>query len=101
MQMFVYILECSDGSYYTGVTCNLAKRLQQHCDDTNPSSYVSSRKPFTLVFSKEYSDPVTAIEREKQIKKWCRAKKEALINSDWNKLKALSECRNITHHSNS
>ena len=56
MQSFhVYILECSDGSYYTGHTDNLEARLEQHMfSETN--SYVSSRKPFKLVWSETFGN---------------------------------------------
>ena len=93
MQSFhVYILECSDESYYTGCTDNLEKRLEQHLlGETN--SYVSSRKPFKLAWSGEFASRDCAKEAEKQIKGWSRAKKEAFIAQNFDLLKKLSKNR--------
>lgn len=90
--MYVYILRCSDGSYYTGVTNNIERRLKEHnCGRHN--SYVSARLPFELYYYEEFDNPINAIEREKQIKGWSRDKKEALKNRDFDKLKFLSKNR--------
>jgi putative endonuclease len=97
--MYVYILKCSDNSYYTGVTRNLEKRLSQHYESED-DSYVSSRRPFEHVFYESFENTINAIEREKQIKGWSRQKKEALINSDWDLLHSNSECRNLSHYMN-
>lgn len=88
--MWVYILKCSDGSYYTGVTSNLERRLSEH-QSGNHFGYTSMRLPVELVFSQEFNDPMTAIKREKQIKGWTRDKKEALIRGDFNALVELSK----------
>ncbi len=89
-QMYVYILRCSDGSYYTGVTNNLERRLQEH-NSRRYNSYVSARSPFELYYYEEFENPTIAIKREKQIKCWSRDKKEALKNRDFDKLKILSK----------
>ncbi len=88
--MWVYILECSDKSYYTGVTNNLERRLFEHNSGIQ-KGYTSTRLPVRLLFSEEFNDPMTAIEREKQIKGWSRSKKEALIKNDYNLLIELSK----------
>ncbi len=88
---FVYILKCSDNSYYTGVTNNIEKRLAEHNSDDSNESYTSKRRPVQLVYSEAFNDINQAIELEKQIKGWRRKKKEALINEDWDKLKRLSK----------
>jgi putative endonuclease len=88
---YVYILKCSDDSYYTGITSNLEKRLAEHNEGTDVNSYVSKRRPVTLVWFSSFSNPETAIAREKQIKGWTKAKKEALILNDWDKLTHLSK----------
>ena len=75
---FVYILECSDKSYYTGVTNNLEKRLAEHKSD-NIKGYTSTRLPIKLVYSVSINDINEAIRLEKQIKGWSRKKKEALM----------------------
>jgi putative endonuclease len=91
-QMYVYILKCSDGTYYTGVTNNLKRRLQEHNSGCH-YSYTSARLPVELFYYEEFDKPLIAIEREKQIKGWSRAKKEALKNRDFDKLKILSKNR--------
>ncbi len=76
---FIYILECADGSYYTGVTNDLQLRFQQHIDGIDPRCYTFRRRPLRLVYEEWFHDINVAIEREKQIKRWSRAKKAALI----------------------
>ncbi|MCB9250940.1 MAG: GIY-YIG nuclease family protein [Flavobacteriales bacterium] len=93
-QYFVYILKCSDNSYYTGVTNNLERRFAEHQIGINQGSYTHNRRPVSLVFNSNFNDVRQAISFEKQVKGWSRKKKEALIRKDWNKLKELSECKN-------
>jgi putative endonuclease len=90
-QSYVYILKCSDSSYYTGVTSNLDKRMFQHDTAFYPDCYTASRRPLQLVFYAEFTDINLAIEKEKQIKKWSRLKKEALINGDYDGLPNLAK----------
>ncbi|MBK6506903.1 MAG: GIY-YIG nuclease family protein [Ignavibacteria bacterium] len=89
--MWVYILECSDDSYYTGVTNDLDRRLEQHNSDGDKKSYTHSRRPVKLVFCEEFKSPNEAIMAEKQIKGWTRRKKKALIEGDIEKLKEYSK----------
>ncbi len=86
---YVYILQCSDGSYYTGVTNNPERRFYEHQSGL-VKGYTHSRRPLKLVWCSESMDIMSAIENEKKIKGWRRAKKEALINSEWDKLPELS-----------
>jgi putative endonuclease len=88
---YVYILKCSDGSYYTGITNNVEKRLAEHNSDNATTSYTYKRRPVELVYCLQFNDVKQAIELEKQIKGWTRRKKEALINEDWEKLKFYSK----------
>ncbi|MEO6252561.1 MAG: GIY-YIG nuclease family protein [Ferruginibacter sp.] len=88
---YVYILKCSDGSYYTGVTNNIDKRMAEHNGDYAITAYTFKRRPVELVYCQEFNDINQAIEFEKQIKGWTRRKKEALINEDWEKLKLYSK----------
>ncbi len=90
-QYFVYILLCSDNSYYTGVTNNMERRLYEHETGLNPNSYTHKRRPVKLVFSEVFNDINQAIAFEKQLKGWKRAKKEALINGNWDLLPELSK----------
>lgn len=94
MILFVYIVECNDGSFYTGVTNNLDRRIAEHNEGENPKSYTYRRRPVKLVYCAEYTDPYYAIEKEKQIKGWSRKKKIALIKGEWEKLPELSKSKN-------
>jgi predicted GIY-YIG superfamily endonuclease len=84
MPYVVYILECSDGSYYTGSAANLGRRLWEHETGASTSAYTFSRRPVKLVWTSEkvarYSD---ALRFERQIKGWSRSKKEALIRGNY------------------
>ena len=88
---FVYILLCSDKTYYTGITSNLEKRIQEHKLGKYPGSYTYLRLPIKLVFYAEFTNITLAIQTEKQIKKWSRVKKEALINGEFQKLPNLAK----------
>jgi LAO/AO transport system kinase len=78
---FVYLLECSDGSYYVGQTDDIASRLRQH--DEGNVGYTSTRKPFRLAWSGEFATRDEAIGFEQRVKGWGRVKKQALIAGDW------------------
>jgi len=88
---YVYILKYADDSYYTGVTSNLDQRMQQHESGFYPECYTASRRPVELVFYAEFTNIGFAIDKEKQIKKWSRSKKEALINGDFDQLPNLAK----------
>ncbi len=97
-QYYVYILLCSDGSYYTGVTNTIELRLAQHNDGCDLSSYTFKRRPVSLVYQCEFVDIREAIAWEKKVKRWSRIKKEALIKGEFGKLKELAECKNYSVH---
>ena len=92
MTFWVYILRCSDGSYYSGHTDDLERRMAQHQTGEIPC-YASTRLPVELVFSQEFQVRAEALERERQIKGWRRGKKEALIREDWRELVKLSHIK--------
>jgi putative endonuclease len=75
---YVYILKCSDSSYYTGLTNNIERRFQEHQSGENSTSYTFKKRPVELVFCEEFLDVNQAISFEKQIKGWSRKKKEAI-----------------------
>ncbi len=82
MSFWAYILRCADGHYCTGHTDNLEFRFAQHqtggcCD------FTSRRRPVALFWSQEFSTRFEALDAERQIKPWSRAKKEALARGDW------------------
>ena len=87
---YVYMLECSDGSYYVGSTRDLERRLHEHMSGEG-AAYTRRRQPVKLVFAEEYERVDEAYAREKQLQGWSRAKREALIERAWHELPALSE----------
>ena len=86
---FVYILRCDDGSLYVGRTDNLDERKRAH-DAGEASRYTAERLPVHVVLVEEYESIQLAITRERQIKRWSQAKKEALITGDYDALHDLS-----------
>jgi putative endonuclease len=77
---FVYIIECSDGSFYTGITNDLERRQQQHNDGT-ASRYTRSRRPVTLRYQETCKSRSEALIRECSLRLLTRKEKEALVNS--------------------
>ena len=88
--VWVYILRCAAGSYYTGQTVNLERRLAEH-QMGEGGEWTRYRLPVVLVFSQEMPDADSAFFAERQIKNWSRAKKEALITENWNLLQWLAK----------
>ena len=86
----MYILECSDGSYYTGSTNNLILRTEQH-QKGEGANHTKLRLPVKLVYSEEFNRVEHAFYREKQVQGWSRKKKEALIKGQFEKLSELSK----------
>ncbi len=86
----MYILKCSDGSYYTGSTKDLDKRILQH-QSGEGANHTSKRLPVKLVYYEEFMRIDEAFFREKQVQKWSKKKKEALINGEFEDLKSLSK----------
>ena len=90
MAFHVYILKCSDGSYYTGHTDDLATRLETH-NSGQLNSYTKNRRPLTLVFLQEFDTRDEAFAAERQIKGWSRKKKQAIIKDRWDLLPDLAQ----------
>jgi len=87
---YVYILETSSNTFYIGQTNNLEKRLKEYKNKSSKSAkYIRYFSSFTLVYSENYSTRKEAMQREVQLKRWTRAKKEALIKGDLELLKKL------------
>jgi putative endonuclease len=97
---YVYILKCSDSSYYTGITNGLERRFMEHEEGIYAECYTFSRRPLEIVFCQIYADVLQAIAMEKRIKKWSRRKKEAIILDKWDMLNELASCKNETSHTN-
>jgi putative endonuclease len=94
---YMYILECVDGSYYTGSTKDLNRRLWQHQNGLG-ANHTAKRLPVKLVYCEFFDRVAEAFEREKQVQGWSRKKKQALINGDYNRLHQLAECQNESHY---
>ncbi len=94
MGAFVYMLLCADKSFYVGSATgdDLSVRVNQHNHGHFPG-YTHSRRPVQLVWSQHFDRITDAIAAERQIKGWSWAKKEALINSDWNSISQLARRR--------
>ena len=86
----VYIVRCADGALYIGHTSDLAWRLIRHNDGTACAfTAATGRRPVELVLAEAYSTQSAALRRERQLKRWTRAKKEALVAGDLLTLKRL------------
>ncbi len=94
---YVYILKCSDGLTYTGITNNISRRFEEHQNGLNKTCFTYKRRPLELIFQQEFNNVEQAIYFEKKIKKWSAKKKFALANGEYNLLQILAECRNATH----
>ena len=89
---WIYILKCGDGSYYTGSTGDVERRVREH-NAGLVSGYTSKRRPVSLAYAVECDEAIAAAELEHQIKGWRREKKEALIRGDFEALVALANTR--------
>jgi predicted GIY-YIG superfamily endonuclease len=86
---YVYILRCADGVLYIGETHDVEWRIDRH-NDGSACRFTRGRGPVELVYSEPHADRPAALRRERQLKRWSRAKKEALIAGDLARLKKLS-----------
>lgn len=98
--LYVYILKCSDETYYTGITNSPERRIEEHNSGFNKSCYTFKRLPVEMVYCEMFTDFNLAIIWEKKIKDWSRKKKEALIKENWDQLRILAACKNYTSHKN-
>ena len=89
MAFYVYILRCSDGSYYTGHTDNLEKRIAEH-QRGEFGGYTSTRQPVTLLWSQECATREEVLAAERQIKGWSRKKKESMMRGDWKTVQRIA-----------
>jgi putative endonuclease len=92
MGAFVYMLICSDGSFYIGSATgdDLSPRIAQHNAGVH-RGYTWSRRPVRLIWSEHFERITDAIAAERQIKGWSRAKKLALANGEWERLRRLAK----------
>ena len=90
---YVYIVECKDRFYYTGITNKLEKRINEHNEGKDTTCFTYRRRPVILKYFERFKDVNQAIAREKQLKGWRRAKKEALFMEEYDLLKELAKKR--------
>ena len=93
---YMYILQCSNGAYYTGSTKNLDRRLKQHMNGLG-ANFTKKHLPVELVYFEKFQRIDKAFYREKQVQGWSHDKKAALISGNTNLLHRLSECQNKSH----
>lgn len=90
---FVYIVICSDASYYIGITNNMERRLWEHNHEENTTSYTYSRRPVAIKYCERFKEVKQAITWDKQLKGWSRKKKEALFRDDGDEIKRLAQSK--------
>jgi len=90
-EFYVYILECSDGSYYTGHSDDIDARISQHEQGAFVSCYTYKRRPVKVIYVEIFGTRDEAFNAERQIKGWSRRKKLALIEGDFDRLKYLAK----------
>ena len=78
---YVYIVECADGSYYTGYTTDIQRRINEHNYSMKSAKYTRSRRPVKLIHEEEYDTLSAALKREHAIKKLKKKQKKSLIES--------------------
>lgn len=88
----VYILKCSDGTYYTGHTDDLDRRIAEHQSGAIPG-YTHDRRPVELMWSETFPTRTEALEREAQVKDWSKKKKEGLFRGDWSTVSTAASSR--------
>ena len=89
---WLHILQCSDGSFYTGTTrIDVETRVGQHNAGLYPDSYTFKRRPVTLAFAEHFQSITDAIAMERRVKGWSRGKKQAMIEGRWDLLPELAK----------
>lgn len=94
---YVYIILCADDTYYTGLTDDLLKRFEEHLQGVYEYCYTAIRQPLELKYYETIPFLQDALDRERQLKGWSKAKKQALIEGNFHKLQLLAECQNLSH----
>ena len=92
MAFWTYMLHCADQTFYVGHTDNLDRRIAEHQSGVL-GGYTSTRLPVVLVWSEYFQTRIEALEAERKLKGWSKAKKLALIRGDWARISALAKSR--------
>jgi len=93
---YTYMVLCSDGKFYTGITNDPERREAEHNDGKYPKAWTITRRPVRLVYTQEFQWVLDAIDWEKRLKKWSAGKKRALVNGDYDAIHVLAKCVNAT-----
>ena len=93
LHLWVYMLRCADGSYYVGSTKRTPEERVWEHNEGLARGYTHGRRPVVLVYAEYHERLLEGFSRERQIKGWRRAKKEALIALDWEELARLARSR--------
>jgi len=88
---YVYVLMCTDGTFYVGITNNVERRLGEHNLGIDPHCYTFTRRPVVCMHVSEFGQVCEALQCEKQLKGWSHAKKSALCRGDWALVRALAK----------
>jgi tRNA/rRNA methyltransferase len=97
MTFWAYILRCADGTYYTGHTDDLERRVGQH-QTGEVAGYTHDRRPVELMWSQDFGTRLEALAAETQVKDWSRKKKEALFRDDWDAVSAARKSREASRY---
>ena len=89
MSYSLYILRCADGSLYTGIALDVARRLDEHRSGVRGAKYLRGRTPVELVFERPAGDRAAALRLEHRVKRLTRHEKEALIGGDLSPLESV------------
>ena len=89
---YIYIIQCSDNTLYTGTTTDVSRRIAEH-NRSKGGSYTRIRMPVKLIYQEAYPNRSEALKREAQIKRWSKGKKLALVKGDYGNLNILSKSR--------
>jgi putative endonuclease len=89
---WMYMLRCSDDSFYVGHTDNINLRIAQHEQGSIPSCHTYWRRPVELVFVQDFGTREEALAMERRVKGWSRAKKAALCQRNWKEISRLAKC---------
>ena len=90
MQWYVYILACNNGSFYVGHAHDLSARFKRHRSGTG-ATHTATNAPLTILYQESFPTELDAVHRERQLKRWSRAKKRALIEGKKDQLHELSK----------
>jgi putative endonuclease len=93
---YVYMVMCTDGSYYVGITNDVERRVAEHNYGIDKNCYTFVRRPVVAVHVSEFTEVWQALDCEKKLKGWSHAKKSALVRGDWKLVRALSLATNCS-----